>query len=116
MNINYNPQPREYKKLQGDEYLNKDGDAGAQMSHPIEKFIPDEDIKTAMKLVQNYPLSENDIRRERYNHLATFLMNTHDGCFQQCTTPNNFTFLSVKEGKCFRNCITKTTYHAISLK
>ena len=116
MNINYNPEPREFTKLQGNEYLKKGGNTGEQLSMPIDKYISEEKVQNTVKLLQKYPLSENDIRRERCHALASFLENVHDSCYQQCSTNNSFTFLSVKEGKCFRNCITKVTYHHPSLK
>ena len=42
MNINYTPEPRQYQKLQGNEYLNKEVEAGAQQQLPIKQFIPDD--------------------------------------------------------------------------
>ena len=62
------------------------------------------------KRAQMFPLTLEDLRRERYHSMATFTMNTHDACYDTCAEDNELTFLSVPEGKCYRNCVTKISY------
>tara|TARA_B110000305_G_C18961626_1_gene413026 strand:+ start:148 stop:507 length:360 start_codon:yes stop_codon:yes gene_type:complete len=63
-----------------------------------------------------YPLDTNDVQRERMHMLTTFFTNMQDSCYDKCAEDNDFTFLSIREGKCFRNCITKVSYYYPTLK
>ena len=77
---------------------------------PGEKLLSDKQRREMKHRIDNYPLSVQDVRREKLTLAASFMEHTHDRCFDMCEQANDLTFLSIPEGKCFRNCITKIGY------
>ena len=103
------------RKLQGEEFLSKKDDPGALTDMPINKFFTPAEVQETTKRAQMFPLSVNDMRRQRLHMLTTMAENLHDSCYEMCTEPNDLTFLSLQEGKCFRNCFTKFNYFQPSM-
>ena len=78
---------------------------------PAQLLFTPEKAKEARAHLNAYPLDTNDVKRERMHLLTTFYTNMQDACFDKCAEDNDFTFLSIREGKCFRNCVTKASYY-----
>ena len=83
---------------------------------PANLLMSEERNNEARAHLNAYPLDTNDVQRERMHMLTTFFTNMQDSCYDKCAEDNDFTFLSIREGKCFRNCITKVSYYYPTLK